>query len=118
MNEIDSTGSVYVVPSNPAPSPAYPLPPGGQIPNLGLAVGPAAGPGLQPMPDPGRPDPINYTLVGDPYMGGYEPSNPAPAAPNLAGVDGWPPPASSLVPSKRNSLPSAALSALSLKVML
>jgi hypothetical protein len=62
------------------------------MPDLNLASWPnQQGASIQPMPDPGKPDPINYTLTGDPTMGGYEPTNPAPPAPNLAGVDGWPP---------------------------
>lgn len=101
MNTPDSTESKFVNPiSNNVPNPAYPTPPGGLTPDLKLAQWPAQqGASIQPMPDPGKPDPINYQLVGDPVMGGYEPSNPAPAAPNLAGVEGWPPAVSSLVPA-------------------
>jgi len=101
MNTPDSTESNLIIPvGNNVPNPAYPAPPGGLIPDLKLAQWPAQqGASIQAMPDPGKPDPIDYQLVGDPTMGGYEPGNPAPAAPNLAGVDGWPPAAASLVPA-------------------
>ena len=100
MNTPDSTESNVIHPvGNTVPNPAYPVPPGGLTPDLKLAQWPAQqGASIQVMPDPGKPDPINYQLVGDPTMGGYEPGNPAPPAPNLAGVDGWPPPVSALAP--------------------
>ncbi len=103
MNTPDSTESFDVKPiGNQVPNPAYPAPPGGQTPDLALAVWPnQQGASIQPMPDPGKPDPVDYVLSGDPALGGVEPSNPAPPAPNLAGVDGWPPAPSSLVPNAR-----------------
>ena len=100
MNTPDSSGSIYVQLPKNVPNPAYPNPPGGLTPDLQLAGWPGKpSASIQPMPDPGKPDPMSYQLVGDPMCGGYEPSNPAPTPPNLAGVDGWPPAASSLVPS-------------------
>jgi hypothetical protein len=103
MNTPDSTESFRVKPiGNRVPNPAYPAPPGGRTPDLALAVWPnQQGASIQPMPDPGKPDPVDYVLSGDPTMGGVDPSNSAPPAPNLAGVDGWPPEPSSLMPNTR-----------------
>ncbi len=99
MNTPDSTESIYVQPSNPVPDPAFPIPPGGSMPDLNLASWPnQQSASVQAMPDPGKPEPMNYTLTGDPTMGGVDPANPAPPAPNLAGIDGWPPSVSSLAP--------------------
>lgn len=102
MNTPDSTESKYIQPDNPVPNPAFPIPPGGQMPDLNLAGWPnQQGASIQAMPDPGKPDPINYTLTGDPDMGGVDSTNSTPPAPNLAGVDGWPPAPSSLMPDGR-----------------
>jgi hypothetical protein len=92
MNNFDSTESQNIFSlTNNVPNPAYPNPPGGQTPDLQLAQWPnMSGASFQPMPDPGKPDPMDYALVGDPCMGGVDPSNSTPPAPNLAGADGWP----------------------------
>lgn len=92
MNTFDSVPSIFVVDdSNDVLNPAYPMPPGGGIPDLNLAGWPnQQGDSIQVMPDPGKPPPMEYTLVGDPCMGGYEPSNSTRPAPNLAGIDGTP----------------------------
>jgi hypothetical protein len=78
----------------------YPMPPGGALPSLDLAQSPginvASGSSYQPMPDPPRPEITWPELSGTPEeigMMGYDSSNPAPPAPNLAGVDGVPSPA-------------------------
>jgi hypothetical protein len=99
MNTPDSTESSHIQPlGNSVPNPAYPSPPGGNIPDLNLAGWPQSGSSIQVMPDPGKPMPVEYPLVGDPTCAGYEPSNPSPSAPNLAGVNGWSPSPASLMP--------------------
>jgi hypothetical protein len=69
-------------------TPSEPIPPGGQMPQLDLAQSPAidvaSGLSYQPMPDPIKPPIIWPTLSGSPDMGGYDPSNPASCAPDLA----------------------------------
>jgi len=71
---------------------AHPTPPGGALPDLNLAESPdfnvASGVSYQPMPDQPKPEIVWPTLSGSPECGGYDPSNPAPAAPNLAGCGG------------------------------
>ena len=101
MNTPDGRESNHIKPTdNHVPNPAYPTPPGGSIPDLNLAQWPnQQGASIQPMPDPGKPEPKSYVLSGDPANGGVDPANPVPPAPNLAGVGGWPPDASALVPA-------------------
>lgn len=74
--------------------PVHPVPQGGNIPQMNLAgvdgFNVASGYARQPMPDPGKPAPAEYTLSGSPECAGYEPSNPASCAPNLAGIEGMP----------------------------
>jgi hypothetical protein len=112
MNTPDPSRTAIQTVGNHVPNPAFPIPPGGSMPNLNLAGWPdQQGASVQPMPDPAKPDPINYTLTGDPTMGGYEPTNPTPPAPNLAGVDGWPPSPSSLAPTSPMS-PSSEINAI------
>lgn len=67
-----------------------PIPPGGAMPQLGLAghFDVASGVAFQAMPDPGKPEIVWPALSGSPECGGYDPSNPSPPAPNLAGVGG------------------------------
>lgn len=79
-------------PSVPLAPPEHPLPPGGFVPDLHLAGGfdVVSGLSIQSMPDPGKPTPPEYVLHGSPELGGVDPANPAPAAPNLAGVEGVP----------------------------
>lgn len=92
MNTSDSTGIFWLPLPDSVPNPAYPTPPGGTIPELNLAVFPGANSGvsIQAMPDPGKPMPVEFPLVGSPEMCGYDPSNRVPMPSNLAGVDGWP----------------------------
>jgi hypothetical protein len=52
----------------------------------------ASGSSFQAMPDPGKPAPMEYQLSGSPDLGGVDPANPVPPAPNLAGVAGFPTP--------------------------
>jgi len=98
MNTPDSTESIFV---QQTPStgeiligPGYPNPPDGRMPDLNLAGASgwpnSTGASIQVMPSPDPPQIYYPVLTGDPCMGGYEPSNPAPPAPNLAGVDGTP----------------------------
>lgn len=72
--------------------PAHPTPPGGSLPDLNLAESPgfnvASGVSYQPMPTPVKPDIVWPTAFGNPDMGGTDPENPSPPAPNLAGVGG------------------------------
>jgi hypothetical protein len=94
----DSTGSQYVVQNSGGHplGPVYPLPPGGQWPELNLAgadwpnMNVASGHSIQPMPDPGKPIPKMPALHGNPEMGGIDPASLIPHL-NLAGVDGVPP---------------------------
>lgn len=80
------------------PAPQEPIPPGGVFPQLNLAGNDfdvASGQAFQRMPEPEKPDapvPDLMSAPEDVLMMGYEPSNPAPQAPNLAGVDGPPDP--------------------------
>ena len=67
-----------------------PIPPGGSMPQLGLAgegINVASGESFQAQPDPPKPEIVWPSLSGSPDCGGYDPSNPAPCAPGLAGVD-------------------------------
>jgi hypothetical protein len=67
--------------------PGLPIPPGGNVPDLNLAgsngFNVASGMQTQPMPDPGKPAPIEYALSGSPDM-------PIPEDINLE-TDVWPP---------------------------
>ncbi len=76
------------------PEPVHPVPLGGNIPQMNLAgvdgFNVASGYARQPMPDPGKPAPYDPVLSGSPECGGYDPANPSPAAPNLAGIEGMP----------------------------
>lgn len=74
--------------------PLFPLPPGGHLPDLHLAgsgLNVASGMSVQPMPDPGKPDPYTPVLHGSPERGGIDPAAPVPVL-NLAGVEGVPTP--------------------------
>ncbi len=90
--------SVHVVDDEQlkTPAPQEPIPPGGVFPQLNLAGNDfdvASGQAFQRMPQPEKPDTPVPSLTSSPesvLMMGYEPSNWAPQAPNLAGVDGPP----------------------------
>lgn len=79
----------------------HPVPPGGNLPQLNLADSPgfsvASGKSFQAMPEPIKPDIVWPDLSGSSECGGYDPSNPAPPAPGLAGCmdNGFSTPASS-----------------------
>ena len=65
-----------------------PVPPGGALPQLDLAradgIDAASGQAFQSMPTPEKPEITWPELNGSPECGGYESTNPSPAAPDLA----------------------------------
>lgn len=67
-----------------------PIPPGGTMPDLGLAgsFNVASGIPFQTQPEPIKPEIVWPTLNGSPECGGYDPQNPSPPAPNVAGCGG------------------------------
>lgn len=75
--------------------PAYPLVPGGRVPELNLAgvdgFNVASGESIQHMPDPVAPAPVSFSVQGSPDLGGIDPRTPIPEL-NLAGVEGVPSP--------------------------
>ncbi len=75
--------------------PAYPLVPGGRVPELNLAgvdgFNVASGQSIQRMPDPVAPAPVSFSVQGSPELGGIDPQTPIPEL-NLAGVEGVPSP--------------------------
>lgn len=81
--------------------PAYPLAPGGRVPELNLAgadgFNVASGQSIQHSPDPVVPAPGPLRLQGSPEMGGIDPQTPIPEL-NLAGVEGVPSPAQLVQP--------------------
>ncbi len=76
--------------------PAYPLAPGGRVPELNLAgadgLNVASGQSIQHTPDPVAPALRPLHLQGSPELGGIDPQTPIPVL-NLAGVEGVPSPA-------------------------
>lgn len=75
--------------------PAYPLAPGGRVPELNLAgvdgFNVASGQSIQHTPDPVAPAPRPLYVQGSPDRGGIDPETPIPVL-NLAGVEGVPSP--------------------------
>lgn len=94
----DSTPSIHTRDDvRLAGTPTHPVPPGGRVPELGLAeFNVASGSSLQTMPDNPRPEVIYPALSGSTEMLGHDPTNPVPGAPNLAGCEGIPTPPSGM----------------------
>jgi hypothetical protein len=68
-----------------------PIPPGGSMPQLGLAgegINVASGESFQAQPDPPKPEIVWPSLSGSPDCGGVDPTNSSPPAPDLAGCGG------------------------------
>jgi len=88
----DSTPSIHTKDDTRlAGMPQHPVPPGGRMPDLGLAeFNVASGSSIQAMPDIPKPTVVWPALSGSTEMLGHDPTNPVPAAPNLAGRDGIP----------------------------
>lgn len=86
----------HTYPDNTLQGPGYPMPPGGNVPDLNLAGtdgwNVASGSSIQPpTPTPEKVIPAIPELSGSPAMGGIDPGNTIPDL-NLAGVDGVPTP--------------------------